>query len=91
MGQPVNLSDELVSDARNVAEISQRSIAGQIKFWAAIDQSQGLVVSPTTIRPAAASIRHAIGRSPLQLAFAILPPLRPARLRPRLRSKVVYR
>ncbi len=39
MGQPVKLSDELVSDARNVAEISQRSIAGQIEFWASIGKS----------------------------------------------------
>ncbi len=39
MGQPVKLSDELVSDARNVAELSQRSIAGQIEFWAAIGKS----------------------------------------------------
>ena len=39
MGQPVKLSDELVSDARNVAELSQRSIAGQIEFWASIGKS----------------------------------------------------
>lgn len=39
MGQPVKLSDELVSDARNVAELTQRSIAGQIEFWAAIGKS----------------------------------------------------
>ncbi len=39
MGQPVKLSDELVSDARTVAEISHRSIAGQIEFWAAIGKS----------------------------------------------------
>ncbi len=39
MGQPVKLSDELVNDARNVAELSQRSIAGQIEFWAAIGKS----------------------------------------------------
>ena len=39
MGQPVKLSDELVCDARATAEISQRSIAGQIEFWAAIGKS----------------------------------------------------
>ncbi len=39
MGQPVKLSDDLVSDARTVAEISQRSIAGQIEFWAALGKS----------------------------------------------------
>jgi hypothetical protein len=39
MGQPVKLSDQLVSDARSVAELSQRSIAGQIEFWSAISKS----------------------------------------------------
>ncbi len=39
MGQPVKLSDQLVSDARTIAEFSQRSIAGQIEFWAALGQS----------------------------------------------------
>ncbi len=33
MGQPVKLSDELVCDARITAELSERSIAGQIEFW----------------------------------------------------------
>ena len=39
MGQPVKLSDQLVSDARTVSEISKRSIAGQIEFWASLGQS----------------------------------------------------
>lgn len=39
MGQPVKLSDQLVSDARTIAELSQRSIAGQIEFWASLGQS----------------------------------------------------
>lgn len=39
MGQPVKLSDELVCDARTSAEITQRSIAGQIEFWAALGKS----------------------------------------------------
>jgi hypothetical protein len=34
MSQPVKLSDELVLDARLTAEIAQRSIAGQIEYWA---------------------------------------------------------
>jgi hypothetical protein len=36
MGQPVKLSDALVLDARLVGEATQRSIAGQIEFWARI-------------------------------------------------------
>lgn len=39
MGQPVKLSDDLVSDARFTAELSQRSIAGQIEFWAQIGKA----------------------------------------------------
>ena len=34
MPQPVKLSDALVLDARLHAEVFQRSIAGQIEFWA---------------------------------------------------------
>ena len=34
MSQPVKLSDSLVLDARITAEVAQRSIAGQIEFWA---------------------------------------------------------
>ncbi len=43
MGQPVKLSDSLVLDARVVGESSQRSIAGQIEFWARL----GRAVEPT--------------------------------------------
>lgn len=34
MGQPVKLSDVLVLDARLTGEIAERSIAGQIEYWA---------------------------------------------------------
>jgi len=34
MSQPVKLSDALVLDARVAGEASQRSIAGQVQFWA---------------------------------------------------------
>jgi hypothetical protein len=39
MGQPVKLSDALVDDARAVVQYSQRSIAGQIEFWADLGKS----------------------------------------------------
>ena len=39
MGQPVKLSDQLVDDARAVVPFSQRSIAGQIEFWAVLGKS----------------------------------------------------
>lgn len=34
VSQPVKLSDDLVLDARLTGEIAERSIAGQIEFWA---------------------------------------------------------
>jgi len=39
MSQPVKLSDALVLDARIAAEAQQRSIAGQVEFWAKLGQS----------------------------------------------------
>lgn len=39
MSQPVKLSDELVLDARLVSELSERSIAGQIEFWARLGKA----------------------------------------------------
>ena len=39
MGQPVKLSDALVLDARVVGETTERSIAGQIEFWARIGRA----------------------------------------------------
>ena len=39
MSQPVKLSDSLVLDARLTAEIAQRSIAGQIEFWAGLGRA----------------------------------------------------
>jgi len=34
MSQPVKLSDDLVIEARLTSELAERSIAGQIEFWA---------------------------------------------------------
>jgi len=39
MGQPVKLSDELILDARLTAEVAERSIAGQIEFWAQLGRA----------------------------------------------------
>lgn len=39
MSQPVKLSDALVLDARLTAEIEERSIAGQIEFWASLGRA----------------------------------------------------
>jgi len=39
MSQPVKLSDTLVLDARLTAEAAQRSISGQIEFWAKLGRA----------------------------------------------------
>jgi hypothetical protein len=39
MGQPVKLSDGLVADARTVCAVSERSIAGQIEYWARLGRA----------------------------------------------------
>jgi hypothetical protein len=39
MGQPVKLSDALILDARLVGKTAERSIAGQIEFWARVGKA----------------------------------------------------
>jgi hypothetical protein len=39
MSQPVKLSDTLVLDARLTGEATERSIAGQIEFWAGLGRA----------------------------------------------------
>jgi hypothetical protein len=39
MPQPVKLSDQLVLDARLTGEVSERSIAGQVEFWARLGRA----------------------------------------------------
>ena len=45
MGQPVKLSDALVLDARIAAQAQDRSIAGQIEFWAKLGRSMELLLN----------------------------------------------
>ena len=44
MSQPVKLSDSLVLDARVAGEVGQRSIAGQVEFWARLGRSVELLL-----------------------------------------------
>ncbi|GAC1348148.1 MAG: hypothetical protein NVSMB23_28650 [Myxococcales bacterium] len=39
MGQPVKVSDELILDARVAGEAGERSIAGQIEYWARLGRA----------------------------------------------------
>lgn len=55
MSQPVKLSDALVLDARLTAELAERSIAGQIEFWARI----GKAVEPFLSGKTALDLRKA--------------------------------
>src|SRR5262245_27598972 len=50
MSQPVKLSDSLVLDARITAAVAQRSIAGQIEFWAGLGRAvEGLLRGPEVL------------------------------------------
>jgi hypothetical protein len=44
MAQPVKLSDSLVLDARLAGETVERSIAGQVEFWARLGRSVELLL-----------------------------------------------
>ena len=44
MSQPVKLSDGLVLDARLAGEVVERSIAGQVEFWARLGRSLDLLL-----------------------------------------------
>lgn len=39
MGQPVKLSDALIMEARLAGELDERSLAGQIEFWATLGRA----------------------------------------------------
>jgi hypothetical protein len=61
MSQPVKLSDELVLDARLTAKIAERSIAGQIEYWAQL----GRAIEPLLQGAQALALRRAGAVKPL--------------------------
>jgi hypothetical protein len=61
MSQPVKLSDNLVLDARLLAETTKRSIAGQIEFWAAL----GRAIEPLLRTPEILALTKTGGHKPL--------------------------
>src|SRR6516164_6772743 len=66
MSQPVKLSDSLVLDARLTAEVAQRSIAGQIEFWAGLGRAvEGLLRGREVL-----ALRTAHGVRPLSECLA---------------------
>jgi len=66
MSQPVKLSDELVLDARLIAQVAERSIAGQIEYWAQL----GRAVEPLLKGAQALALRRAGGVRPLSECLA---------------------
>ena|SRR5437588_12752175 len=54
MSQPVKVSDALVLDARLTGEVAERSIAGQIEFWARL----GRAIEPLLRGDKALALRH---------------------------------
>jgi len=49
MGQPVKLSDGLVMEARIAGEAMQRSIAGQVEFWASLGMTMERLMTGTEL------------------------------------------
>jgi hypothetical protein len=66
MGQPVKISDELIADARRTAAIAERSIAGQIEFWAQL----GRAIEPLLEGSRALALRRAGAAVPLSKCLA---------------------
>ncbi len=61
MSQPVKLSDDLVLDARLVGDVAQRSIAGQIEFWARL----GRAIEPLVNGAVSLALRRSGDAQPL--------------------------
>lgn len=68
MSQPVKLSDELVLDARLTSEVANRSIAGQIEFWAQL----GRAIEPLLDGAHALALRRVGKKMPLSECFATI-------------------
>jgi hypothetical protein len=66
MSQPVKISDELILDARRIAEVAERSIAGQIEFWAQL----GRAIEPLLEGSRALALRRAGVAVPLSECLA---------------------
>src|SRR5215468_4216294 len=61
MSQPVKVSDALVLDARLTGELAERSIAGQIEFWARL----GRAIEPLLRGDEAIALRRSGDARPL--------------------------
>lgn len=66
MSQPVKLSDSLVLDARIAGQAQERSIAGQVEFWAKLGRSVDLLLDGRQVL----ALRRNAGTQPLSEALA---------------------
>ena len=66
MSQPITLSDELVGDAGRIAQIAERSLEGQIEFWAQL----GRAIEPLLDGARAFALRQASAVKPLSECLA---------------------
>jgi hypothetical protein len=66
MSQPVKLSDALVLDARQTSAVAERSIAGQIEFWARL----GRAVEPLLSGDQSLALRRTGDEQPLSALVA---------------------
>jgi hypothetical protein len=66
MSQPVKLSDALVLDARIAGGAQERSIAGQVEFWAKLGRSMDLLLDGRQVL----ALRRSAGARPLSEALA---------------------
>ncbi|MEM1059170.1 MAG: hypothetical protein AAGK14_07965 [Verrucomicrobiota bacterium] len=84
MGQPVKLPHDLVTDAREVADLSERSIAGQIAYWANL----GRAIEPLLNGDLALALKKQAATRPLSACLEeIDTPAMHARLRQVLDSR----
>jgi hypothetical protein len=66
MSQPVKLSDALVLDARIAGKAQERSIAGQVEFWAKLGRAVELLLDGRQVL----ALRRNAGARPLAEALA---------------------
>lgn len=68
MSQPVKLSDALVLDARLAGEAEERSIAGQVEFWAKLGRSVETLLNGNQVL----ALRRSAKSEPLSEALAMV-------------------
>ncbi len=66
MSQPIQISDDLILDARLTAEIAERSVSGQIEFWAQL----GRAIEPLLEGSRALALRRSGAVVPLSECLA---------------------